>query len=274
MSDYYNDLAADKNNMSFWLPKIQGKRQFETFNVPKTAIVPVPEEIMELFFMEKQGMTQTEMMLKIMEWVRDEFVPKAEAEIGGGIWFVKNGGFSNKFDFRNCKNVSSNLLRLTANIIDINYASFMFDTGGNTELVARQYIYADSDSIPCIYEGMPLRNETRIFYDFDSHKVLYGVNYWDWDYCHDGICRNKSDKIVYEDYYPTLEKMYQERKEDMLNIARFGLADVAGLSGIWSVDFMEQFPGGPVWLIDMALGHQSAYWNPALVTKDCEQEDK
>ena len=33
------------------------------------------------------------------------------------------------------------------------------------------------------------------------------------------------------------------------------------LSGIWSVDILED-ECHDFWLIDMALGHRSAYWNP------------
>lgn len=264
MSSYYDSLAADPNNMSYWLPKLQQKHSFDAFEIPKTAIVKVPEEIVELFFMEKKGMTQQEIMVKIMEWVRDEFVPKVEKEIGGGIWFIKNGGFSNKFDFSTCKNVSGNLLRLTANIIDINYTSFMFEAGGNTELVAREFIPA-KDDIPCIYNGMPLRNEIRVFFDFNHHMSLYTKNYWDWDYCYTSIARNATDKIVYESYYPVLKEHYQFLKEEIIPIADFGLHDITGFDGIWSVDFMQECPGGRVWLIDMARAEQSAYWNPELV---------
>lgn len=266
MSDYYNSLASDPNNMSFWLPKILEKGKFDSFQIPKTAIVSVPEEIIELFFMEKQGMTQNEIMLKIMEWVRDEFMPKAVDKIGEGMWFIKNGGFSNKFNFSTCKNVSANLLKLTANIIDINYTSFMFDTGGNTELIAREYLSANHD-VPCIYNGMPLRTEIRIFYDFDKHKTLYTANYWDYDYCHNEISKNITDKIVYEVWYPTLEKRYEILKEKIIPIADAGLAEVDGLHGIWSIDFMEQFPNdeSPLYLIDMAMAETSAYWNPKLV---------
>lgn len=265
MSSYYDSLAADPNNMSYWLPKLQQKHSFDTFKIPKTVIVKVPEEIVELFFMEKKGMTIDQMMTKIMAWVRDEFVPKAKAELGEGMWFIKNGGFSNKFDFSMCKNVSGNLLRLTANIIDINYTSFMFETGGNTELIAREYIPAD-EKVPTIYNGMPLRNEVRVFYDFDNHMSLYTANYWDWDYCHQQINRDPSDKIVYQEYYPKIEERYNTLKEEIIPVADFGLIDIQGLKGIWSVDFMEDSKG-QIWLIDMAMAEVSAYWNPKLAEK-------
>lgn len=121
LSEYHKSLAEDKNNMSYWLPKINKEKSFDTFVVPDTAIVQVPERIMEMFFMEKKGMTQHEMMIEVMKWTKEVFVPQAEKEIGGGKWFIKNGAFSNKFDFSSCMNISSNYLLLTSNIIDINY---------------------------------------------------------------------------------------------------------------------------------------------------------
>lgn len=264
MSEYYDSISSDINNMSCWLPKLQQANPFAGFKIPRTTIVKVPEEIFELFFMEKDGMTQQEIMVKIMEWVQNEFVPKAESEIGYGMWFVKNGGFSNKFDFKTCRNVSGNILRLTANIIDINYAALVFEAGGNAELVARQYIPAPDD-VPTIYDGMPLRCEVRVFYDFDHHTPLYAANYWDWDYCYDGIGRNPSDKVVYEAYYPAIKQRYEEIAGGVMKMAENGLRDVEGLSGVWSVDFMEEYKGGQIWLIDMATGPSSAYWNKEKV---------
>lgn len=268
MNEYYNSLKEDQNNMSFWLPRVQKRKSFDTtFKIPKTAIIPVPPEIMELFFMEKKGMTQNEIMVKVMEWVRDEFIPKAEAQIGGGLWFVKNGTFSNKFTFSGCRNISSNILYLTANIIDINYTSFMYDAGGNTELVAREFI-PPFENVPSIYHGMPLRPEVRVFYDFNHREVLYAKNYWDWDYCYDAISRDPTDKIVYEAYYENIKKSYCDVEYDVINKAKAGLIDV-DLEGIWSVDFLVQ--GEDCWLIDMARGQQSAYWDPNLVRKIYEE---
>lgn len=275
LNSLYDSLSKDKNNMSYWLPKINKKRSFDTFIVPDTAIIQVPKEIMELFFMEKKGMTQHEMMMTIMQWVGEVFVPQAEKEIGGGKWFIKNGAFSNKFDFSSCMNISSNYLQLTANIIDINYQSFCLDTGGNTELIARKFIDYNSAKTPCIYNGMPLRTEVRVFYDFDIKKALYAVNYWDWDYCYSSICRNATDKIVYENYYGVIRKNYKEVVDDVIKCAELGLMDVDGLSGVWSVDFMvtkNRDGSKTTYLIDMAQGTCSAYWDESKIKAAYEKE--
>lgn len=255
----YNDFALDPNNMSFWLPKIMPAAH-EALKIPKTAIVTVPPEVMELFFMEKQGMTTTEIAERIYNWVRDEFYPTAKTVVGDGLWFLKNGSFSNKFVFKNCRTLSSDLMKMTANIIDINYTSLCFDAGGTTEMIAREFIAPPKD-IPTIYEGMPLRCEIRIFYDFDNHKPLYHVNYWDWDYCNKDICRDPTDAIVYKHECARLQTRYQQIAPVVTDIVAERMAKVDSLSGVWSIDVMENNEYS-LYLIDMAVGYRSAYWNP------------
>lgn len=257
--DLYNDLASDKNNMSYWLPLVM-LADCKDLRIPKTAIVPVPAEIMELFFMEKKGMTQNEMSEKVYEWVKNEFCPQAEAILGNGFWFLKNGSFSNKFDFSNCHTLSSNPMRMTQQILSINYTSLCFDAGGNTEMIAREYILPP-DGTPCIYYGMPMRCEVRVFYDFDKHKPLYHVNYWDWDYCYNAIAKNPTDKIVYAHEYPRVKTRYEEVAPFVTHLVADRMANVTGLSGIWSIDVMEN-EKDQFYLIDMAIGQRSAYWNP------------
>ena len=154
-------------------------------------------------------------------------------------------------------------MALTSNIININYQSLCFDTGGNTELIAREFIDAPQDAAT-IYSGMPLRCEIRVFYDFDRHRAIYAKNYWDWDYCYKAISRNPTDKIVYEAVYPQLESRYQEVSQFAMELVEKSLANVTGLKGIWSVDLME-VDNRKFYLIDMALGASSAYWDQERV---------
>jgi hypothetical protein len=109
---------------------------------------------------------------------------------------------------------------------------------------------------------MPLQNEYRVFYDFDSKQPLYIVNYWDWGYCHDAISRNITDKLVYECYYGRILEHYEENKDMVMEYVDKHMKNVTGLKGIWSVDIMEA--NGRFWLIDMAVGYDSAYWDPVL----------
>ena len=250
-TEYYNYLKDNPNNISFWYPKIKDCGML----VPETHIVTVPEDIVIAFYMEGDIQANQD---KIYEWVKSEIMPSLPQNLRGLI-FMKNGAFSNKFDFNTCA-IRANTLDIARNLIEINYASLMFETGGNTEVAIRERILYDSAITPCIYHGMPLNNEYRVFYDFDNKRALYVVNYWDWEYCHDAISRDITDKIVYETYYPTLEKRYAENCGFVMQYVEDHMYCVEGLTGIWSIDVMEI--NDTYWLIDMAIGSQSAYWNP------------
>lgn len=252
-TDYYNDLKDNPNNISYWYPKIKDCG----INVPKTLIFDVPENIVECFFMEGN---QQKNMDDVYEWVKTTIMPTLNSSEIGGLIFMKNGAFSNKFDFDSCS-IRANALEITRNLIEINYTSLMFETGGNTEVAIRERIPFREDETPCIYHGMPLRNEYRVFYDFDNHKALYVVNYWDWDYCHEAISRNATDKFIYEAVYPQLNQHYVDNCECVMNGVAEHMKDITGLSGIWSIDILED-EHQCFWLIDMALGHRSAYWDP------------
>lgn len=253
--NYYNSIKNDHNNLSYWFPKIEKCK----INVPKTVILPVPMDIMLCFFMERKTDMDT-----VYRWVQETVIPFLKEKDMQGLLFMKNGAFSNKFDFKDCIVASDNALMLANSIININYTSLMFDTSGNAELVFRERISTDYSKTPTIYNGMPLRNEYRIFYDFNNHKALYIVNYWDIDYCNASICRNATDKIVYEHVYPDLFDHYCKNKDCVFGHVSNILKDVHGLEGIWSVDVLEDEQGN-FWLIDMAIAQQSAYWDPTKI---------
>lgn len=255
MNEFYNDLKKDVHNVSYWLPKIQdNKLEVSNLLIPKTFIKEIPLELFGHIFMDKPD----EDIEAIYKWVKEELIPSIPNELRGLI-FIKNGAFSNKFDFSTCS-IRCNILEIARSIAEINYASLMFDTGGNTEIVIRERIPFDESKTMTIYNGMPLRNEYRVFYDFDNRKVLYSANYWDWNYCHDAISRNATDKLVYETIYNSLAEHYVHNKEIVEKLVAHDMQNV-DLSGIWSIDVLED-ENGMFWLIDMALGYRSAYWNP------------
>ena len=79
---------------------------------------------------------------------------------------------------------------LTDAIININYAAMCCGAdmgGGCNELVVRERILHDARVTPCIYSGLPLRSEFRVFYDFDLKKVLFTANYWEYDYIYEHL---------------------------------------------------------------------------------------
>ena len=256
MDEFYNELKNDVHNVSYWFPKIKDCG----IRVPETFVKEVPIELCRHLFMDNPE----EDIKVIFEWVQAELIPSIPENLRGLI-FVKNGTFSNKFDFNTCA-VRCNSIDLTRSIIEINYASFILGAGGNTEIVIRERIPFQESIVPTIYHGMPLRTEYRVFYDFDTHEYLYDVNYWDWDYCHCGICnRSNHDRDVYIEQYPIVTERLHEIHDRVVPIIKDALASVCGLTGRWSVDFL--FEGDDIWLIDMAEAYRSAYWDEGKIEK-------
>ena len=244
-------LKANPNNLSFWFPKVKDCG----IAVPKTVIVPIPDELESCFYQEHPSDRE-----KIFHFVKTEILPKIKTNFGPRI-FIKNGCFSDKFNFKNCYLNSFDEFNLTSGIMAIQYDSLLFETDGHTELVLREFIDYDETKIPTIYNGMPLRPEFRVFYDFTEHKLLYSVNYWDWNYCYSAISRNATDKLVYEQYYPTIEKYYTQYKEKVEDLINNAMKQV-DLSDTWSIDILYDSSTDTFWLIDMALASHSAYWDP------------
>lgn len=74
---------------------------------------------------------------------------------------------------------------------------------------------------------------------------------------------------MYEAHYSKLLDQYNKYKNDVVKMVAADMRYVFDLKGIWSIDVMlcepqeyqKEYEG--FWLIDMAVGHRSAYWNPA-----------
>lgn len=253
VADYRNDI----NNLSYWYPKVKDCG----IDQPRTVIIQNPVKIMQDIFEPESHLEE------IMEFVNDKVLPQIPNDMF--FLFVKNGTFSNKYNFgENCK-CRREVLELTKAISNVNYFSECCGAGGISETVIREFIgdwhYIDTH-IPCIYNGMPLRPEFRVFYDFEKRVSLYAVNYWDRDYCLDAISANATDKIVYVSVYQKLLSDYEKRSGEVLAMVDKAMVNVKALHGQWSVDIMYDEEHDKYWLIDMAVAQQSAYWNPeALV---------
>lgn len=276
MQDRYKELnyfsrPGELNNFSYWFPKIEKCG----IKVPESVVVPVPLEVQEAFYMESNDDYRA-----VADFVADK-VQTAAAKIQSPLLFIKNGGFSNKFDAGASCFCKSGYEDLLSHIITIQYQSLCMETGGEDEIVIRERIPYNSEVIPCIYSGLPLRPEFRAFYDFDLHKVLFMVNYWDYDYCRPHIF-NATDKIIFDKMKTHLEKSFELCKEMVENAVAEAMKRVEGLSGPWSIDIMlDNYPTAvqadviqditatyskpteqyDMWLIDMAVAERSAYWD-------------
>ena len=197
-------LRENPNNFSYWFPHIKNLTE-KGISIPYSIIIHIPEEVYKAFFREEEGDAE-----KIDRWVMDIVSPTIAANplLNGRKLFIKNGTFSNKFDFSKACLIEDarDEETLIHHISNIMYDSYMHETDGYLELVVREFIEPEENT-PTIYNGMPLRCEARVFYNFDTHQLLYAVNYWDWNYCHDGICfalggERKPDADTYEKAWP------------------------------------------------------------------------
>lgn len=240
-------VHADNNNLSFWYPKVKDCG----FLTPKTIIIPHTEEIIKALFMEDPGDKE-----RITAFVEKNIMPAIKKI--GGLPFIKNGSFSNKFQFNLCCPASADLDTIIHSIIQINYDAMCFGAGGENETVIRERIPAAED-YPAIYQGMPLRPEFRVFYDFSLKRVIYIQNYWDWDYCYEAIARHPEDGNVFALNYGKIHDIYKNAVRKLWQQAEEKLKKTEGLNGIWSVDFLLD-DNTQFWLIDMAEGYKSAYF--------------
>lgn len=252
-------MEKNPNNFSQWFPKLEeGKFAIEKagLKLPKSWWFDVPEIVQRSWYAYDSGMKYEEFDKYISDFVDSISFVFDECS----FVFNKNGTFSDKFDFDKCTSTRDTV---KSHLMNINYNALCLSAGGIDEVVFREVIRSDPEITPTIYHGLPFRPEFRVFYDFDSNHVLYVHNYWDHDYCYESICRNATDKIVWDAHHDYIDKIYEEHKKDVVNKIDIAMLGVH-MAGKWSIDvLLDEWDN--YWLIDMAKAENSAYWNPKLV---------
>lgn len=268
--EYFEELSKqnyieDRNypeNFSNWYPHIVDFGKFKHAEIISNQILT--REELKLF--EVEPLTEED-IIKINESLK----PTIDKMKPNRLYNIKNGCFSNKFDFDSSLATNFNLAR---QLYLINYQSSMYDTGGNTELVVREIIPNTMMSThPTIYHGMPLREEVRVFYNMETKSIEYMVDYWDYDYCKEGM-RNASDKIIFDWFHNKLPGRKESHEKEVENL-KYSISSMIDtlkfdgeLKGIWSIDFLYESSTNEIYLIDMARGFRSAYWNPDKIHKE------
>lgn len=183
------------------------------------------------------------------EW--QKYIKDLVKNLESKTYSIKTETFSNKFDFSSCICYKS---EIPNKILDIFFKDFEVEAEGMTGFVVRELIQSPIN-IPTIYNGLPLNTEFRVFYDFDTHKVLYSCNYWDYNYCIDYL--ELTDKIIFEHEYKRINETFNNLQKIVERKVEDSMKNV-DLKGQWSIDIMyntEDF-----YLIDMAIAQQSTYW--------------
>lgn len=246
----YVDDRQYPENFSNWYNHIIDFGRFRHANIISNQIFT---------YEETEIMRETDIIDKVnWEKINSILKPTLDKMENRRIYNIKNGAFSNKFDFNTSLATKKDLAK---QLWLINYNSTMFDTGGYTELVVREFIPSNHIEVPTIYNGMPLREEIRVFYNLDTKQIEYIVDYWDYDYCEPNM-HNKSDNIIFNWFH----NKYGDRKDKHRNILKIienqirkdidTLKFDESLNGVWSLDFMyvndiDEFKG--LWLIDIRL---------------------
>lgn len=264
----YATLGKNQNSIENWFPQLcEGIQKQEFFKIPETTILQVPLPLLQLARLDYGYMTPTTLYI-LDHFCQEVFHLKKEKE-----YFVKTGIFSSKYDFRNAhvygdkevKELGEYLLFIS------NQACQMagplmhpctYGPGTTRSWVVREYI-KDTEDNPCIYKGMPLHTEYRVFVDFDTKELLGISPYWDpnimkqrFGHADDADSpHNIHDYIIFMKHEEVLMKRYEENKERIQEHVKKLLPDIP-LTGQWSMDIMQN--GEDFYIIDMALAVNSA----------------
>lgn len=275
----YEMLGMNPNAMGYWLPNVlDAVLENGFFKVPKTNIIKVPLPVLQLSRKDYGSINKTTFR------ILDEYIYRLCNLDETKEYFVKTGTFSSKYNFRNAKvtgaqevrELAEYLLFLSNQAVEMAgplSSPCIYGASTTNEWVVRKYI-ADKEENPCIYTGMPLHTEYRVFVDFDTHKVL-GINpYWDPDLMKNRFENGrdkdtptmKHDAIIFRMHEKTLMKRYEDNKDLVIAEIQKVINTPNGLTGQWSIDIMQN--GNDFWLIDMALAEQSAMYEKTVALED------
>ena len=248
--------------MAFSLPVLPHSRQ-----VPDTKIVKVPLPLLQLTRCDYMSLTPTTIDI-VNRWAYEAFELDENK-----TYFIKTGTYSSKYDFRNAKVTTPKEVReLGSYLLFIHFQALMmastlastcfYGVSTTNEWCIREYI-EDKENNPCIYHGMPLHTEYRVFIDCDTDEVLGISPYWRSDIMKQRFSQGsdadtadmKHDYIIYQMHEEILMSRYNENKEIVVNKVKKILPDI-NLTGQWSLDIMQN--GNDFWLIDMATADRSA----------------
>lgn len=266
----YEILGTNPNSMGHWFPQlVQACRDQDFFKIPATTIAKVPITLLQLSRIGYENLNPT--TLKIV----DMWAEKAFKLDRGKEYFIKTGTYSSKFDFRNAHvHGEKEVQELGEYLLYIQCEAngmasplntpCIYGVSTTNEWVVREFIH-DKESNPCIYKGLPLHTEYRVFVDCDTDKILGTFEYWDPElmknrfsnYSDANSPHQIHDYMTFMAHEKTMGKRFKENvKRVTAEIARL-LPDL-NLEGQWSIDVMQN--GDDFWIIDMATAQDSAFF--------------
>lgn len=243
----YEETKLNPENMSNWLPKIESVNinTGHVLQMPDTKIVPLTFE--QWYWLTSDGYTP-EAIDKFDGELKDSL---GDFILNKGDFFMKSGVFSNKFTFLDTQ--ITHRSNIGQQFLSIFYQSMVFGASNTSEVVVRKQIQ-DKDHRATIYEGMPLKTEFRVFYDFDNEEAIGVSNYWHPDLMEKNLQDNDLEKYVFEKGIICSE--FDEFKNFVSDQVKIAMKGNKELTGKWSVDVMKN--ADEFWLIDMARMEVSA----------------
>lgn len=264
----YEILGMNQNSMGNWFPALVDAAKMQNFFLlPKTKIMKVPMSLLHQTRMEYSLLTPATVR------IIDKFCVKAFSLDENQEYFIKTGTYSSKFDFRNAHVQGAEEIReLGEYLLYIQFQAqqmagplshpCIYGVSTTNEWVVREYI-PDKENNPCIYNGLPLHTEYRVFVDFDTDEIL-GINpYWDpavmkqrFGHENDADTPHQiHDYVIYQMHELIMMERYEINK-DLIQKKLAEMIPMVILSGQWSVDVMQN--GDDFYIIDMALACNSA----------------
>ncbi len=262
----YAMLGTNPNAIGNWLPGLANAVSGQDFfKLPETRVIRVPMTLLQLTRVQYEELT-TGTFDVLNRYCMEVFGLNPFAE-----YFVKTGTYSSKFDFRNAHVHGEQEVReLGQYLLYIQYQAQqmagplsepnVYGVSTTNEWAVRKYI-KPAEHAPCIYKGMPLRTEYRVFVDFDANEILGVSPYWKPDVMKARFSRSQDnpddthDYIIYAAVEPDLMARYESNHKTVTDRLHAMLPDF-GMTGQWSVDVMQE--GGDFYVIDMALAANSA----------------
>lgn len=265
----YKMIDTNPNSMSHWLPQLAIAIQHQDFfKIPKTTIVKVPVSMLQLTRIDYGVLTRTTLDI-VNKFCQKVFNLDETKE-----YFIKTGTYSSKFDFRNAHVFGAKEVReLGEYLLFIHHQACqmasplnnrsIYGVSTTTEWVVREFI-KDKENNPCIYKGLPLHTEYRVFVDFDTKQVIGITPYWDSKVMKQRFGNEEDsdsphmmhDYIIYSAHEEILMNRYNENVDSVKKHIESMLSDIENINGQWSIDIMQN--DNDFWIIDMALAVNSA----------------
>ena len=268
----YEMLGMNKNSIGYWMPNLyEAANKQDFFKIPKTWILKVPLTLLQVTRLEYESLSA------ITKKIINEFCMKALQLDPQKEYFVKTGTYSSKFNFQNAHvKGAQEVLELGEYLTFIQNQAVIaagpltqpsiYGLSTTNEWCVREYI-SDVENNPCIYYGMPLHTEYRLFFDGDTKEILGITPYWKPDIMKKRFEKGENpneihDYAIYAAHEKTLMDRYNTNKDAVLNAVEILIKNL-DLPGQWSLDIMQN--GTDFYLIDMACACNSAL-------KDCCKE--